>query len=346
MNSAADFAWLIPLLPLCGAVLIGLGLISFNDLFNRSRKPIAITLLTSVGASAFISYAVLAEQLSGKPPVEHLFIWASAGSFELPMGYVIDPLAAVMLALVTTIAFLVMIYSHGYMAHDPGYVRFFTYLALFSSSMLGLIVSPNLLEIYVFWELVGMCSYLLVGFWYDRDGAAHAAQKAFVVNRVGDFGLLLGILGLFWATGSFDFNGISEGVWNHTTLHMRSRDKNWTYLQMLLPLNNELKLINFLRKKWGKKVLWHLEAVAQQGSPRLAALPVLKWNGVEELNEIIEDCKKLGAFIFNPHVLTVEGGGLGVVDADQVKAKLKFDPKGLLNPGKLEGWAIKEQFNI
>ena len=141
-------------------------------------------------------------------------------------------------------------------------------------------------------------------------------------------------------------NGISEVVWNHTTLHMRSRDKNWTYLQMLLPLNNELELINFLRKKWGKKVLWHIEAVSQQGSPRLAALPVLKWNGVEELNEIMDDCKKLGAFIFNPHVLTVEGGGLGVVDADQVKAKVKFDPKGLLNPGKLEGWAIKEQFNI
>ncbi|WP_288261888.1 FAD-binding oxidoreductase [uncultured Prochlorococcus sp.] len=139
-------------------------------------------------------------------------------------------------------------------------------------------------------------------------------------------------------------NGISEVVWNHTTLHMRSRDKNWTYLQMLLPLNDELNLINFLRKKWGKKVLWHIESVSQQGTPRLAALPVLKWNGEKELNEIMDDCKKLGAFIFNPHVLTVEGGGLGVVDADQVKAKLKFDPKGLLNPGKLEGWAIKEQF--
>ena len=141
-------------------------------------------------------------------------------------------------------------------------------------------------------------------------------------------------------------NGISEVVWNHTTLHMRSRDKNWTYLQMLLPLNNELELINFLKKKWGRKVLWHLEAVSQQGSPRLAAWPVLKWNGIDELNEIMDDCKKHGAFIFNPHVLTVEGGGLGVVDADQVKAKLKFDPKGLLNPGKLEGWEVKEQFNI
>jgi NAD(P)H-quinone oxidoreductase subunit 5 len=98
------------------------------------------------------------------------------------------------------------------MAHDKGYVRFFTYLALFSSSMLGLVISPNLLQIYVFWELVGMCSYLLVGFWYDRDGAANAAQKAFVVNRVGDFGLLLGILGLFWATGSFGFEQVGSGL--------------------------------------------------------------------------------------------------------------------------------------
>ncbi|WP_269622226.1 NAD(P)H-quinone oxidoreductase subunit 5 [Prochlorococcus marinus] len=212
MPSAAEIAWLIPLLPLFGALLTGLGLISFNSSINRLKKPVAIGLLSCVGASAIVSYAVLFEQISGAQPVEHLFVWASAGDFTLPMGYVVDPLGAVMLALVTTIALLVMVYSHGYMAHDKGYVRFFTYLALFSSSMLGLIISPNLLEIYVFWELVGMCSYLLVGFWYDREGAAHAAQKAFVVNRVGDFGLLLGILGLFWATGSFDFNGIAVGL--------------------------------------------------------------------------------------------------------------------------------------
>jgi len=161
-----------------------------------------------VGAAAVLSYAVLAEQLAGAGPTEVLFNWASAGTFNLEMGFRVDALGAVMLALVTTIAVLVMVYSDGYMAHDKGYVRFFTYLALFSSSMLGLVISPNLLEIYVFWELVGMCSYLLVGFWYDRDGAANAAQKAFVVNRVGDFGLLLGILGLFWATGDFDFEEI------------------------------------------------------------------------------------------------------------------------------------------
>jgi len=210
MPSASELAWSIPVLPLLGAALSGLGLISFNRTVNRLKKPVAVLLLTCVGAAAVISYAVLAEHLAGAAPTEVLFNWASAGSFNLPMGFRVDALGAVMLALVTTIALLVMVYSDGYMAHDKSYVRFFTYLALFSSSMLGLVISPNLLEIYVFWELVGMCSYLLVGFWYDRDGAANAAQKAFVVNRVGDFGLLLGVLGLFWATGSFGFEEIGS----------------------------------------------------------------------------------------------------------------------------------------
>jgi NAD(P)H-quinone oxidoreductase subunit 5 len=210
--SAADLAWVIPLLPLLGACVTGLGLLSFNRTVNRLRKPVAWFLITCVGASAVLSYAVLAQQLAGAAPREVLFDWSSAGTFSLQMGFRVDPLAGVMLALVTTIALLVMVYSDGYMAHDKGYVRFFTYLALFTSSMLGLVISPNLLEIYVFWELVGMCSYLLVGFWYDRDGAANAAQKAFVVNRVGDFGLLLGILGLFWATGSFGFEEVGLGL--------------------------------------------------------------------------------------------------------------------------------------
>ena len=220
MPQASEIAWLIPVFPLIGAVISGLSLISINKKINNSRRIVAVSLLSFVGVSAAISYKALYEQITGYQTVEKLFVWASAGDFQIPMGFVLDPLGSVMLCLVTTITLLVMIYSHGYMAHDKGYVRFFTYLALFSSSMLGLIISPNLLEIYVFWELVGMCSYLLVGFWYDRDGAAHAAQKAFVVNRVGDFGLLLGILGLFWATKSFDFNeiafGISQAIENHS----------------------------------------------------------------------------------------------------------------------------------
>tara|TARA_Y100001970_G_scaffold181637_1_gene221051 strand:- start:5586 stop:7613 length:2028 start_codon:yes stop_codon:yes gene_type:complete len=212
MPQASEIAWLIPVFPLIGAVISGLGLISANKKINNAREIVSVTLISFVGISAVISYKALIEQVNGYNSVEKLFVWASAGDFTIPMGFILDPLGSVMLALVTTITLLVMIYSHGYMSHDKGYVRFFTYLALFSSSMMGLIISPNLLEIYVFWELVGMCSYLLVGFWYDRDGAAHAAQKAFVVNRVGDFGLLLGILGLFWATNSFDFNQIAKGI--------------------------------------------------------------------------------------------------------------------------------------
>tara|TARA_B100000941_G_scaffold23815_1_gene14309 strand:+ start:598 stop:1953 length:1356 start_codon:yes stop_codon:yes gene_type:complete len=140
--------------------------------------------------------------------------------------------------------------------------------------------------------------------------------------------------------------GLNDLVWNHTTLQLRAKDKNWTYLQMLLPFDGENELINNLKKVYGKKILWHIEAVSQNGIPRLAALPVFKWTDQNELNKIINECKKYGAIIFNPHALTVEGGGLGVVDADQVKAKLKYDPKGLLNPGKLEGWIKKEEFII
>ena len=140
--------------------------------------------------------------------------------------------------------------------------------------------------------------------------------------------------------------GLNDLVWNHTTLQLRAKDKSWTYLQMLLPFDGENELINNLKKVYGKKILWHIEAVSQNGIPRLAALPVFKWTDQNELNKIINECKKYGAIIFNPHALTVEGGGLGVVDADQVKAKLKYDPKGLLNPGKLEGWMKKEEFII
>ena len=138
--------------------------------------------------------------------------------------------------------------------------------------------------------------------------------------------------------------GITDLVWNHTTLQMRARDKNWTYLQMLLPFNQENEFINSIKEIYDKKILWHLEAVSQQGIPRLAALPVIKWTSENELDNIMNKCREFGAIIFNPHVLTVEDGGLGVVDSDQVKAKFKYDPKGLLNPGKLKGWESKEEF--
>jgi len=206
METIYQYAWLIPVLPLVGAMLVGLGLISVSEVTSRLRKLNATFIISLLGGAMTLSIALLWSQIEGHPTYTRTLEWAAAGNFHLNMGYTIDHLTALMLVIVTTVALLVMVYTDGYMAHDPGYVRFYAYLSLFSSSMLGLVLSPNLVQIYIFWELVGMCSYLLVGFWYDRKAAADAAQKAFVVNRVGDFGLLLGILGLFWATGSFEFD--------------------------------------------------------------------------------------------------------------------------------------------
>lgn len=205
MEPLYQYAWLIPVLPLLGAMLVGIGLISVNKATNNLRQIVAVFIVSIIGAAMVMSFGLLWSQIQGHEVVTQTIEWASAGDFHLSMGYTIDHLSAMMLVIVTTVAFLVMIYTDGYMAHDPGYVRFYAYLSIFSSSMLGLVISPNLVQIYIFWELVGMCSYLLIGFWYDRQPAADACQKAFVTNRVGDFGLLLGMLGLFWATGSFDF---------------------------------------------------------------------------------------------------------------------------------------------
>ncbi|MEY2977717.1 MAG: NAD(P)H-quinone oxidoreductase subunit 5 [Prochlorotrichaceae cyanobacterium] len=205
-----EYAWLIPVFPLLGATIVGLGLLCFDKTIVKLRQANAAFILLLLGVSVAHSFALFWSQFQGHEAYLVMFDWVSAGDFHLSMGYTIDHLTTLMLVVVTTVALLVMIYTDGYMAHDAGYVRFYAYLSLFSSSMLGLVVSPNLVQIYIFWELVGMCSYLLIGFWYDRKAAADACQKAFVTNRVGDFGLLLGILGLYWATGSFDFEVMGE----------------------------------------------------------------------------------------------------------------------------------------
>jgi NAD(P)H-quinone oxidoreductase subunit 5 len=210
MEPLYQYAWLIPFLPLLGAMLVGIGLISVNKATNSLRQIVAVFIVSITGAAMVLSFALLWSQIHGHEVYTHTIEWAAAGNFHLQMGYMIDHLSALMLVIVTTVAFLVMIYTDGYMAHDGGYVRFYAYLSIFSSSMLGLVISPNLVQIYIFWELVGMCSYLLIGFWFDRPAAADACQKAFVTNRVGDFGLLLGMLGLYWATGSFDFSTMGE----------------------------------------------------------------------------------------------------------------------------------------
>ncbi len=130
---------------------------------------------------------------------------------------------------------------------------------------------------------------------------------------------------------------LGELTWNHTTLHWRAQAPDWTYLQLLLP-RPEAPLLEAVRQRWGSDVLWHLEAVRYQGAPRLTALPLVRWQGPQALADLVAQCRELGAVPFNPHVITVEDGGLGVVDADQVAAKAAYDPAGLMNPGKLRGW--------
>ena len=132
-------------------------------------------------------------------------------------------------------------------------------------------------------------------------------------------------------------NGLRELTWNHTTLHLRAADPGWTYLQMLLP-EPELPAMQELKQHWGDALLWHLEVVRQQGAQRIAALPLVRWSGADQLDRLMQHCREVGAVLFNPHVITVEDGGLGVIDGDQVAAKHRFDPAGLLNPGKLRGW--------
>ncbi|HTP58779.1 MAG TPA: NADH-quinone oxidoreductase subunit L, partial [Spirochaetia bacterium] len=139
----------------------------------------------------------------------------SVGRFrglDVVMGILVDPLSATMCVIVSLVAFLVTVYSLGYMKGDPGYSRYFAYLSLFAFSMLGLVVADNYFQTFVFWELVGLCSYLLIGFWYAKPSAADASRKAFVTNRWADFGFLVGILLLFSLFGTFDFGRLSSAI--------------------------------------------------------------------------------------------------------------------------------------
>ncbi len=137
---------------------------------------------------------------------------AAKPDLTIPLAVHIDNLAVIMFLMVTFIASLIHIYSMGYMHDDPRYPRFFTYLSLFCFSMLGLVASANVFMIFIFWELVGVCSYLLIGFWYEDKKNADAANKAFIVNRVGDIGMLVG-LGLIWSSlGTFNINEINHGL--------------------------------------------------------------------------------------------------------------------------------------
>nr|QWW92315.1 NADH dehydrogenase subunit 5 [Rhaphidolejeunea foliicola] len=202
--------WLVPFFPFLASIILGLVLFLFPNSIRSLRQFCFLISILFLMIAMFLSFYIFYQQITGSPIQQFFWSWVITKSITLELGYLIDPLTSIMLILVTTIGVIVMIYSDTYMFYDQGYIRFFCYLSLFTASMLGLVISPNLIQIYMFWELVGMCSYLLIGFWFTRPSAANACQKAFITNRVGDFGLLLGILGIYWITGSFEFQSLSE----------------------------------------------------------------------------------------------------------------------------------------
>jgi NADH-quinone oxidoreductase subunit L len=190
---------LVPLAPLFGAIVAGL----FGRAIGRAGAH-WVTIL-SVAASFLASCWILADVLQGNSFNGSVYTWLTSGGVRVEIGFLIDRLTALMMAVVTFVSLMVHIYTIGYMAEDPGYQRFFSYISLFTFSMLMLVMANNFLQLFFGWEAVGLVSYLLIGFWYTRPTAIHANLKAFLVNRVGDFGFLLGIALLLAHFGSLDY---------------------------------------------------------------------------------------------------------------------------------------------
>jgi NADH-quinone oxidoreductase subunit L len=216
--------WLIPLLPACGAAIM--------LLFGRDMRKIAVNVVC-VGAIvlafvmssiAVVQYAHLAARNGHQPYEQTIYTWLGSDTGHLgylkpdgtpvpaqvSVGFLLDPLSAIWLLFVTGVGMLIHIYSTGYMAHETGYYRFFGYLNLFMFSMLTLILANNYVLLFVGWEGVGLCSYLLIGFYFHRKSASDAANKAFIVNRIGDAGFLLGMFTIAWYFGSFQFTAVTQ----------------------------------------------------------------------------------------------------------------------------------------
>ncbi|HEX6263486.1 MAG TPA: NADH-quinone oxidoreductase subunit L [Actinomycetota bacterium] len=215
-DGPASLIWLALALPLAGAVLL--------LLLGRPLHRAAGWIASGAVGAAFVVALVAFLDLVARPGDARslsvrLFDWISVGSFEAPFELRVDPLSLVMVLTVTGVSFLIHVYSIGYMREDPGYPRYFAYLNLFVFSMVTLVLANNFVVLYLGWEAVGLCSYLLIAFWYERKAAADAGKKAFIVNRIGDFGFALGIFLIFQATGSVRFDevfgaagGLPEGT--------------------------------------------------------------------------------------------------------------------------------------
>lgn len=209
MDGLLAVSWLVPFLPLLAFALLtlfgsrlGQGAAWLSILFTGVAAVLAVLLLSP--ASTYLQ--------DQQHPYQWGFSWLQIGSVTVSLGVSLTGLNLLMLPIVSVIALLVQVYAVGYMHGDARYPRFFAYMSLFTGSMLALVVSPNFLQLYIFWEMVGLCSYLLIGFWYQRSQAAKAAKKAFIVTRIGDVGLLVAIFLIFAATGSFEFSAVIQAV--------------------------------------------------------------------------------------------------------------------------------------
>ena len=201
-----QLTWLIPVLPLAAYVVL---LIAGKRLAERVITGISVI---GVLISFILSVIIMVATASHGDFPAVVFRWLPFGQHPITMGFQVTSLNALMLVVVSFVSTLVFLFSRAYMHGDERFSRFYQYLNLFVFSMLGLVISPNLLQFYTFWELVGVCSYLLVGFWYFKPEAAAAAKKAFIVTRIGDVGLFIGIILIYLASGTFNFNDLFTGV--------------------------------------------------------------------------------------------------------------------------------------
>jgi NADH-quinone oxidoreductase subunit L len=208
-SAIARVLWLIPAVPIVAAGIIAL-------LKQPQRKPAAGLAIGALAFSLLLSLAAFGHVLTGW--VHHStvretvnFTWLHFGSSTVDLGWILDPLAAIMIVMVCFVGLLIFIYSTGYMAHDENFTRFFCFLSLFAGAMLGVVISNSILLLFMCWELVGLTSYLLIGFWYQKPSAAAAAKKAFLTTRVGDIFFLLGIVWLFAQTGTLLFYDYGAG---------------------------------------------------------------------------------------------------------------------------------------
>ncbi len=201
----AQLAWLVPLFPLASYAVL-----TFRGRALGERAPYVA--IGAMSLSALFGWGAFLEQLSGAKPYVWRTAWAVGGDRVLTVGYTVDPLSSITVAMITLVGGLIFVYSVGYMRGDPYYARFFAFLSLFCAGMLTMVLANSFLLMLIGWEIIGLCSYLLIGFYFRRRSANMAQMKAFLTTRVGDTLMLIGIMALFWQFGTVDYHAIFEAV--------------------------------------------------------------------------------------------------------------------------------------